>query len=95
MKIFLINNLIIKITAIKFPKCHRSDPNINACLKKAATDARPFLRKGIPELNVPSIEPFVVPEVSLETGTDQLNIKAKLSQVAVIGLSEYEVQSLE
>lgn len=63
--------------------------------KKAATDARPFLRKGIPELNVPSIEPFVVPEVSLETGTDQLNIKAKLSQVAVIGLSEYEVQSLE
>ncbi|KAF5270011.1 hypothetical protein FQR65_LT05810 [Abscondita terminalis] len=46
--------------------CSRSDPNLNDCLKDAITKALPFLQYGVPEFNIPSMEPFEIPEWTIK-----------------------------
>ncbi|XP_045461512.1 circadian clock-controlled protein daywake-like [Harmonia axyridis] len=78
-----------------FPKCHRSDPKLNECLLKATDQVRPYLIKGVPELNVPPIEPFTLPEVTLEQGSNLLNFKAKLNDIVITGLSNYKFSQFD
>ncbi|KAK9879052.1 hypothetical protein WA026_003867 [Henosepilachna vigintioctopunctata] len=78
-----------------FPRCHRSDPKINECLLKATDQVRPYLIKGVPELNMPSIDPFTIPEVSLEQGSNILNFKAKLNDIIIHGLSNYKFSQFD
>lgn len=72
-----------------FPRCHVDDPKLNECLLKATDTVRPFLIKGVPELQIPPMEPFLLPEASLEQGTQALNFKATLYNTSVYGLSNY------
>lgn len=44
--------------------CKRDQNTIDKCAKEAVEKLRPKLIEGIPELDVPSIEPFYIPEVS-------------------------------
>ncbi|XP_049822910.1 protein takeout [Aethina tumida] len=78
-----------------FPQCSRDDPKLNQCLMKAAETVRPYLLKGVPELSIPSIEPFGIPEVTLEQGTDALNIKAVLHNTTIHGLGNYKFSKFE
>lgn len=73
-----------------FPQCHRSDPNLSKCLLDATEKVRPYLANGVPELKIPSFEPFTLPQVVLEQGSQSLNFKAVLSNVTVHGLSKYK-----
>lgn len=50
---------------------------------------------GLPEYNIPSIEPLVVPMVMLEQGTQTVNYKAKLKNLKVYGLSTYDVKEVK
>lgn len=47
--------------ASQFNLCTRSDPKINECLKTAINNALPILKKGLPDYDMASIEPFRVP----------------------------------
>ncbi|KAG5895537.1 hypothetical protein JTB14_010681 [Gonioctena quinquepunctata] len=73
-----------------FPNCHRFDPKLNECLLDATEKVKPFMARGVPELNVPPMEPFLIPEIVLEQGTSALNFKAKLKDVLVHGLADYK-----
>lgn len=72
------------------PVCFRNDPHLNQCLLNATEKIRPFLAKGIPELKVPSFEPFNIPQIELAQGTQALNFKAVLSNVIAHGLTAYK-----
>ncbi|XP_044750407.1 uncharacterized protein LOC123310806 [Coccinella septempunctata] len=78
-----------------FPRCYRNDPKLNECLLKATETVKPFLIKGVPELNVPSIEPLIIPEIELQQGTQALNFKASLKNVTVHGLSSYKLDKFD
>lgn len=56
---------------------------------------RPFLVKGVPELQIPPMEPFHLPETALEQGTQALNFKATLYNTSVAGLSNYKFSKYE
>ncbi|EFA03576.1 protein takeout-like [Tribolium castaneum] len=73
-----------------YPRCYRDDPDLNQCLLNATEQVRPFLQKGVPELNVPPISPFYVPEVNLQLGTDSISYKSSLTNVTVTGLDTYK-----
>ncbi|KAL3279160.1 hypothetical protein HHI36_016674 [Cryptolaemus montrouzieri] len=93
--VFLSSVLGAKDLPKYFPRCRRSDPKINDCLLKATDQVRPYLIKGVPELNVPPIEPFIIPEVTLEQGSNILNFKAKLNDIVVRGLSKYKFSQFD
>ncbi|KAF7282502.1 hypothetical protein GWI33_002605 [Rhynchophorus ferrugineus] len=73
-----------------FPQCHRSDPQLSACLLDATEKVRDQIAKGVPELRIPKFEPFVLPEVVLQQGTQSLNFKAILKNIVIHGLSKYK-----
>lgn len=80
----------IIVEASYFPRCNIDDPELNRCLLKATETVRPFLVEGVPELRLPPIEPFFLPEAVLEQGTASLNFKATLYNTSVYGLSNYK-----
>lgn len=60
------------------------------CLIKATETVRPFLQKGVPELGIPSISPLIIPQISLEQGTDTTNYQAYAKNVSLYGLDGYK-----
>ncbi|KAL1490584.1 hypothetical protein ABEB36_013253 [Hypothenemus hampei] len=73
-----------------FPTCFRNDPQLNQCLLRATEQMRPYLVQGIPELNLPPFEPFNLPQLGLQQGTQALNFKAVLKNVIIHGLTKYK-----
>lgn len=62
---------------------------MNECLIAATESVKPYLGKGVPELKIPSFEPFIIPEIHLEQGTSALNFKATLINTEIYGLTDY------
>ncbi|KAL0281498.1 UNVERIFIED_CONTAM: hypothetical protein PYX00_002470 [Menopon gallinae] len=76
------------------PICKQSDPDYSGCIKKAMTAVQPYLAKGIKELNIPALEPLVVPMVKLEQGTGAVNYRANLKDIKIYGLTKFSVDQL-
>nr|BCX71430.1 adult-specific protein A2 [Ischnura senegalensis] len=75
--------------------CKKSDPNVENCIKRSIEDLRPQLVKGIPELNVPALEPLVLPEVVVSRGSNTANFKAVGKNVKVFGAGSFEIQDIK
>lgn len=90
ISIYIVNFFL----ASHFPKCRRSDPNLQECLLKATEQVRPDIRKGIPDF-LPGIEKFVIPEISMQQGTRAVNYKAFFRNVTVLGLDQYKFTRYE
>ncbi|KAF2878653.1 hypothetical protein ILUMI_17488, partial [Ignelater luminosus] len=73
-----------------FPRCHIDDPELGKCLTKATETVRPYIKKGVPELNMPPIEPLVIPEITLQQGTSAVNYKLSLMNATIKGMGDYE-----
>lgn len=54
-----------------------------------------LLAKGVPELNMPPVEPLNIPEIKLEQGTRALNFKAVLKNVKIHGMTSYKFSRFE
>ncbi|XP_026280272.1 protein takeout-like [Frankliniella occidentalis] len=76
------------------PICSRSDPQLAECIRKATVTLQPYIARGIPELNIPSVSPLNIPMVKLEQGTGAVNYKLKLTNLKIYGLGEYKFQQV-
>lgn len=74
--------------------CSRSDPQINQCIKKSFNHLRPFLGVGLPELNVPSLEPLFVEQLSMDNDAGAVRIKALFSDILVKGSSNFTIKEV-
>lgn len=74
--------------------CNRNDPHINQCIKKSFNHLRPFLGKGLPELNVPPMEPLFVDELSMDNDAGAVRIKALFSDILAKGASNYTIKEV-
>lgn len=77
--------------ASHLPRCFRDDPNLNECLVKAAQTVKPLLKNGLKEFGVPSLNPLVIPSITLEQGTDKLNYKMSVNNYTIYGVDNYTV----
>ncbi|XP_059049934.1 circadian clock-controlled protein daywake-like [Achroia grisella] len=68
--------------------CNNTEP---ACLIKATVDAIPGFAKGLPELGVPSLDPFVINELPIQLP----GIKVTFYDGKVTGLKKCEVLNVE
>ncbi|XP_045471924.1 protein takeout-like [Harmonia axyridis] len=71
--------------------CHRGDPNLNECVAKAMNQVKSHLAEGIPEFQLPSMNPLMLSEASLETGE---NFKCSFKNIEVYYADEFVLKSV-
>ncbi|XP_071455745.1 protein takeout-like [Hetaerina americana] len=74
--------------------CKKSDPKSNQCILNSIQELRPKLLKGIPELNVPSLEPLNIPEIKFSSGPQAAKFDATLSNIVVRGPGSFIIREL-
>ncbi|KAH0555235.1 uncharacterized protein LOC123263857 [Cotesia glomerata] len=72
------------------PICGRRDPNLNDCIIKSVAQLRPKLREGIPEFDVPPVDPLLINE--RVTISDTADFKVAASNIKVYDSLDFEVK---
>lgn len=85
----------LRTVALETPRyilpCNRTDPNINACIKRGFTHLRPYIAEGIPELSVPPMEPLVIQRLAMENGNGAVRVRAAFNNMTIRGGSNYTI----
>nr|CAD7448425.1 unnamed protein product [Timema bartmani] len=87
--------LLALLTAPYVKQCRASDPLMNDCFIRALHHLQPFLAKGIPEIELPSVEPFRMDELSLSLTTGPNGYKITLRDIDIYNLSNFTVSKLK
>ncbi|CAK1600170.1 unnamed protein product [Parnassius mnemosyne] len=78
-----------------FPKCKKNDPLIEQCLTDGIENMKPKLKTGIPELNIPALDPFVVPTLKLDRTASNLRLKAVIKNAKAYGGSNFRIEKVK
>ncbi|KAL1490580.1 hypothetical protein ABEB36_013250 [Hypothenemus hampei] len=85
----------LNMSASYIKVCNRNDPEIAKCIMNSVEQLRGKLKIGIPELNVPPIEPLLLDEIKLRSGPNQAKIDANITNARVWGPSGFEILDLK
>ncbi|KAL3282198.1 hypothetical protein HHI36_005392 [Cryptolaemus montrouzieri] len=69
--------------------CHQGDPNLNECFANAIAQVKPHLKNGIPEFQLPAMNPLFLPEASLDNGE---SFRATFKDIEVFHAYEFDVK---
>ncbi|XP_059049330.1 putative beta-carotene-binding protein [Achroia grisella] len=72
--------------------CKRDQNTIDDCVRHSVEALRPRLAAGLPELDVPGIDPFYIHEIKVTAIESPLNIVGK--NVKVTGVGNFTIKSL-
>jgi len=70
-------------TASYIKLCKRKDPEINKCVVNSIENLRNKLKTGIPELNVPPIEPLMLKHIQLLRNSQSTRFDLNLTNIQV------------
>lgn len=73
--------------------CSQSDPKLGACIRKSVTSLKPYLIKGIPELDVPPLDPLFVPEISIDQAGG-VNVSATFTNISIYGAGDFRLRNI-
>ncbi|XP_075236227.1 juvenile hormone binding protein 1 [Lycorma delicatula] len=76
-------------------QCKESDPKLTECAVQALHHIRPYLKQGIPEIEMPPVEPFRIDSLSLALTTGPNGYKITLRDVDIYGASNYTISKLK
>lgn len=85
----------IYVPAPYIKQCREDDPQLNECLIGAIHHLRPYLGTGIKEIEVPTVEPFVIDELSLSLTSGPNGYKITLKDLQAFGASNYTLDHLK
>ncbi|XP_054262405.1 protein takeout-like [Macrosteles quadrilineatus] len=88
-----VNSLNHSLTTIPdfIHVCKRNDPQVETCIRNSIEELRPYLRRGIPELKVPSLEPLVIKELVAAEGS---GLKITTENLKVHGCANFTLVKL-
>ncbi|XP_026323428.1 protein takeout-like [Hyposmocoma kahamanoa] len=75
--------------------CHRDDPTVDKCIMNSVEELRPKIKAGIPELDVPGIDPLSLGQIALARGPQGAKLTAVVNNVTVQGSSDFILQELK
>lgn len=97
--IFLVFGFLIHSSCGTLPSyikvCKANEPDLAKCIIDSVNALRPYLEKGIPELDVPPLEPLLLDEIKLRSGPSSTKIDANFTNVKVWGPSTYQILELK
>ncbi|CAD6236471.1 GSCOCG00008200001-RA-CDS [Cotesia congregata] len=76
-------------------QCYKSDPELKKCLIEALHHLRPYLKNGIPEIELPSVEPFLMDELTLSLTGGTNGYRVRLAELYVRGASNFTVEDIK
>ncbi|CAH2108488.1 unnamed protein product [Euphydryas editha] len=71
--------------------CLKSDPDFEDCSKVAVQQLFNALGPGLPEIDLPPIDPLNIPKIRILQGDGPVNVNAALDNVVVTGFGHTEV----
>nr|XP_023017121.1 circadian clock-controlled protein-like [Leptinotarsa decemlineata] len=75
--------------------CLKADPEINKCLVKTFNHLRPYLKEGIKDIDVPSLDPLTIDNLIMENGRGPFRIRAAFYNISTNGASNYSVGNIK
>lgn len=72
--------------------CHVHEPQYETCIIKSINDLKPYLKVGVPEYNIPSLEPLLLNKLSVSP-TNSLKLLG--TDIQVYGASNFEVTKVK
>ena len=75
--------------------CHKNDPKLIDCMKKSVEVIRPFLVRGIDELDIPSIDPIDIGDLLVSESTQGNGIQITAKDIKAFGASGFKIKNLE
>ncbi|KAL0281109.1 UNVERIFIED_CONTAM: hypothetical protein PYX00_002205 [Menopon gallinae] len=78
-----------------FPKCKRTDPNLEQCLVSAVSDSVPTLVKGVPNLGLIPIDPLRVTRLDIDQGDGPVALDLKFRDIDIINIGSVKVNSVK
>ncbi|XP_025834600.1 uncharacterized protein LOC108734160 isoform X2 [Agrilus planipennis] len=75
-------------------QCHEADPKLMECFISALHHLRPYLATGITEIELPSVEPFRMDELSLSLTGGPSGFKVTLADIDIYGASNFTVTKI-
>ncbi|XP_011879809.1 PREDICTED: protein takeout-like [Vollenhovia emeryi] len=95
---FLITGFIV-VTGHNIPPylkiCHRNDPNLNECVKRSIDLLRPYLKTGIPALQIPPCEPLRVPRIEISQSAGPVSIRSTYTDIKVQGGTSFILKTIK
>ncbi|KAJ8916724.1 hypothetical protein NQ315_013928, partial [Exocentrus adspersus] len=85
----------IIVTAPYVKQCYEGDPEVIKCFISALHHLRPYLAKGIPDIELPSVEPFIMEELSLSLTTGPNGYKVSLKNIDIFGASNFTMTKMK
>lgn len=76
-------------------QCREDDPKMIECLIGALHHLKPFLANGIDEIELPSVEPFLMDELSLSLTGGPNGYTISLKEMKIYGASNFSVSQLK
>ncbi|EDW95716.1 uncharacterized protein LOC6535352 [Drosophila yakuba] len=76
-------------------KCQRNDPKLVDCFIGAIEHLKPYLASGIPDIQLPSVEPFKMDTLALQLTEGPQGYKITLKNMEAFGASNFKVTSLK
>jgi len=94
--VVLVNGQNDEISQIKadLKKCASNivtDDDINGCLTKLAEKIKPYIKTGVPELNIPQADPLLIDSLDFELKNALIDVKVDFTDNEITGLSEHEL----
>lgn len=68
--------------------CGKRNPNLNQCILNSVEHVVPWLKRGIPELDIKPVDPVYVDSIVLQ---NDARFRLSASEILVYGLSNYKV----
>lgn len=75
--------------------CRKADPELNDCIRTTLNHLRPYVLEGIPEINVPSIEPLIIQKMQMENGHGPVRMRGIFSNMTIHGGGNYTILSVK
>lgn len=92
----MLTNIFLTLFLAPYIKqCHEGDPELIKCLIGALHHLKPYLGKGIPEIELPRIEPFKMGDLELSLTTGPNGYKVTLKDIDVFGASNFTLRNLK
>ncbi|CAH0393933.1 unnamed protein product [Bemisia tabaci] len=76
-------------------QCREADPKLSECIIQAVNHLRPYLVRGIPDIQLPSVEPFRMEPFSLALATGPDGYKITLRDIDLRGASNFTITKLK
>ncbi|XP_031331470.1 uncharacterized protein LOC116162078 [Photinus pyralis] len=74
--------------------CEQSVQNLSACITDSIEFLRPKLVEGIPEVDVPSMEPLPLEDLVIDSISPGSRLATNITDMKVYGASKFEIQKL-